>query len=89
MNASCFSLKALEGVKRIFGDGVEYADSVEDCLKGADCAIVVTEWDEFRRLKPDDFVRLMRSPAVVDGRRIYDPEEFKGKVKFAAIGLGE
>jgi len=35
------------------------------------------------------FLRLMRFPAVVDGRRIYDPEEFKGKVKFAAIGLGE
>ena len=81
--------KALENARRIFGDSVEYAGSVEDCLKGADCAIVVTEWDEFRRLRPDDFVRLMRSPAVVDGRRIYDPEEFKGKVKFAAIGLGE
>ena len=81
--------KALENARRIFGDSVEYAGSVEDCLKGADCAIVVTEWDEFRRLRPDDFVRLMRSPAVVDGCRIYDPEEFKGKVKFAAIGLGE
>ena len=81
--------KALKNAKRIFGDGVEYAGSVEDCLRGADCAIVVTEWDEFRRLRPDDFVRLMRFPAVVDGRRIYDPEEFKGKVKFAAIGLGE
>ncbi|MCD6094991.1 MAG: NAD-dependent epimerase/dehydratase family protein, partial [Thermoprotei archaeon] len=45
--------------------------------------------DDPRRLKPDDFVRLMRSSAVVDGRRIYDPEKFKGKVKFTAIGLDE
>ena len=35
------------------------------------------------------YLRLMRSPAVVDGRRIYVPEKFKGKVKFTAIGLDE
>jgi UDP-glucose 6-dehydrogenase len=32
----------------------------------------VTEWDEFRKLKPEDFIRFMRNPVVVDDRRIYD-----------------
>ncbi len=80
---------AMENARRIFGDLVEYARTVEDALRGADLAILVTEWDEFRRLKPKDFIKLMRNPALVDGRRIYDPEEFrKAGVKFAAIGLG-
>jgi len=61
-------------VNRIPGDLVEYASSVEKCLKYADCVI-------------DDFIRLMHFPTV-DGRRIYNPDELKGKVKFAAIGLG-
>jgi hypothetical protein len=30
----------------------------------------------------------MRQPILIDGRRIYNPEEFTQKLKFAAIGLG-
>jgi UDP-glucose 6-dehydrogenase len=56
-------------------------------LKGSECAITVTEWDEFRKLKPEDFMKLMRNPAVVDGRRIYDPEVYSRMLKFKAIGL--
>jgi UDPglucose 6-dehydrogenase len=80
--------KAMPNTRKVLGDVVEYAGNVEECLKGADCAIVVTEWDEFKKLSPEDFLRLMHTPAVVDGRRIYDPKEFRGKLPFAAIGLG-
>jgi len=30
----------------------------------------------------------MKQPVLVDGRRIYDSEEFSRKMKFKAIGLG-
>ena len=30
----------------------------------------------------------MKKPIIIDGRRIYNPEEFSNKLKFAAIGLG-
>jgi hypothetical protein len=30
----------------------------------------------------------MKQPILIDGRRIYNPEEFGKKLKFAAIGLG-
>jgi UDPglucose 6-dehydrogenase len=66
---------------------VEYAGSVEECLKNSECTIIVTEWDEFRKLRPEDFIRLMRNPAVVDGRRIYDPKVYSRMLKFKAIGL--
>ena len=81
---------ALKRAREVFADSVEYADSAYSCISGADCAVVVTEWDEFKRLKPQDFKKLMRSPSIVDGRRIYNPLEFlKAGVKFAAIGLGK
>jgi hypothetical protein len=48
----------------------------------------VTEWDEFKRLKPSDFVATMRNPIVIDGRRIYDKEEYRKVVKYIGIGLG-
>jgi hypothetical protein len=31
---------------------------------------------------------MARQPILIDGRRIYNPEEFSQKMKFAAIGLG-
>jgi len=79
---------ASENFHKIFGNSVYYAEDVRDCVRDADIALIVTEWDEFKKLSPDDFSKLMRTPAVVDGRRIYDPEKFKGSVMFAAVGLG-
>jgi len=78
---------ATDNARRILGDKVLFASSALDCIDGADSCIVVTEWDEFRKLRPEDFER-MRNPVVIDGRRIFDPQEFKRVVRFEAIGLG-
>ena len=80
--------RAMATAKCILKDKVEYASSVKECLSGSDCALLVTEWEEFKELKPDDFKRLMKNPVVIDGRRIYDAKAFFTKIKFAAIGLG-
>lgn len=50
---------------------------------------MVTDWDEFKKLKSEDFTKNMKHPVLIDGRRIYDPEEFSQKMKFKAIGLGQ
>jgi UDPglucose 6-dehydrogenase len=47
----------------------------------------MTEWDQFKKLKPKDYKEHMRSPNIVDARRIYDPEEFK-ELGLEGIGLG-
>jgi UDPglucose 6-dehydrogenase len=60
-----------------------------DCIKNADCSIIVTEWPEFKKLTPNDFVANMKQPVLIDGRRIYNPETYSKKLKFTAIGLGE
>jgi UDPglucose 6-dehydrogenase len=78
---------AISNAKKILPRKVAYAGSIASCLEGADCCIVVTEWDEFRRLKPKDFSG-MRNQILIDGRRIYEPGVFAKKLKFAAIGLG-
>jgi UDPglucose 6-dehydrogenase len=66
---------------------MEYAENAHSTLKGADCAIIMTEWDEFRKLKPKDFQAYMKTPTIVDARRIYDPGEFR-ELNYTAIGLG-
>ena len=79
---------ATSGTKKILGNRIQYAESTVECLKGADCCILVTEWNEFKNLSPEVFIENMRQPCVVDGRRIFDPVEFSEKLKFRAIGLG-
>jgi len=80
---------AVSNAKSIFGDKIKYASSAIECLKNTDCCIIVTEWQEFKKLKPEDFTQNMRHPILIDGRRIYNPEEFSNKLNFTAIGLGK
>ncbi|WXG44793.1 MAG: UDP-glucose/GDP-mannose dehydrogenase family protein [Promethearchaeati archaeon SRVP18_Atabeyarchaeia-1] len=77
-------------VERIFGGKITYSTSSLECLKEADCCIIVTEWDEFRKLTPNDFLDNMKNPVVIDGRRIFNVVDFANKkVKLTAIGLGK
>ena len=75
--------------KTIFNDKINYASSALECLKDADACIIVTEWEEFKKLTPEDFTKNMKQPILIDGRRIYNPETFKTKMRFIALGLGK
>ena len=78
--------KAKETAKIEFGDRIEYADTIEEALKDSECAILITEWNEFKTLKPEDFMKNMKEPNVIDGRRLFDYEEFDNAMPFRAIG---
>jgi nucleotide sugar dehydrogenase len=81
--------EAMENAQRIFGDRIRYATSATECLEQADCCIVATEWPEFGKLRPSTFRQEMRRPTVVDGRRLYDADEFRrAGIHLLAIGLG-
>ena len=78
--------KANESAEMELGNKIIYANSIENALIGSDCAILVTEWDEFKSLTPDDFKKYMKTPNLVDGRRVYDYEKFNNTLPFRAIG---
>jgi UDPglucose 6-dehydrogenase len=65
--------------RRLFGDspGVEIVDSGFAALEGADALAIVTEWQEFRS---PDFAAIkarLKTPAIFDGRNLYDPAVIK------------
>ena len=81
--------RAMAETRRIFGDRIRYAGDALDCIEQADCCILVTEWLEFKNLNPRTFKEKMRRPILIDGRRLYDPAEFrKAGIQFYGIGLG-
>jgi len=78
--------KAKETAKEVLGDKIQYAESIKQALTDSECAILVTEWEEFAQLTPDDFKKYMKTPNLVDGRRIFNFEEFNKSIPFRAIG---
>ncbi|MEM1540673.1 MAG: UDP-glucose/GDP-mannose dehydrogenase family protein [Candidatus Bathyarchaeia archaeon] len=80
---------AMSNAKQKLGDKIQYATSAINCIKGADCCVIITEWNEFTKLQPQDFIRNMKQPVIIDGRRIYDPKKFSHKLRFMAVGLGD
>lgn len=68
-------------------EDVEWAPSAEDAIRGSDAVVVVTDWDEFRILRPEDFVRLMAQPLVVDLRNIFRPDDMEqAGISYVSIG---
>lgn len=69
--------KGFEQAKNVFGDRVIYANNSYDALKDADCMLLLTEWNEFRRPDFDRIKGLMKSQVIFDGRNQYDAERLK------------
>jgi UDPglucose 6-dehydrogenase len=86
-SVSAYDPMALENARRILSERVELMPDAISCLKGADCCILMTEWDEFRRLKPSDYKSSMNAPNIVDARRIIKRNDFNG-FNYLAVGLG-
>jgi UDPglucose 6-dehydrogenase len=68
-------------------EGVAFKSGPYEALDGADCAVIITEWDEFRALDLDRVKALMRKPVVVDLRNVYKPEELRPRgFKYVSLG---
>ena len=78
--------QAMDKTKKVLS-GVQFCkDSYEAC-KGADCLVVLTEWNEFKELDFNKVKKLLKRPLVIDGRNIYEPTELQ-KLGFTYIGIG-
>jgi UDPglucose 6-dehydrogenase len=56
---------------------VRFADSPMAALEGADALAIVTEWKEFRSPDFQRIKQVLRTPAIFDGRNLYDPAEVR------------
>tara|TARA_R110002095_G_scaffold25607_1_gene26217 strand:+ start:1568 stop:2878 length:1311 start_codon:yes stop_codon:yes gene_type:complete len=54
---------------------VEFVSGPYFCAENADVLAIITEWNEFRALDLERIKAAMRTPAIVDLRNIYSPDE--------------
>lgn len=77
---------AMESARRLLTD-VEYCEDEYEAARGSDALVVVTEWNQFRRLDMDRLKQLMREPNVIDLRNLYEPETMRSAgFKYLAMG---
>ncbi len=69
--------KAFDCAQFYFGDKITYSKSAYDALSNADCMLLLTEWNEFRRPDFDKIKELLKNPIIFDGRNQYNAERLQ------------
>ncbi len=64
--------KAMDNARRRY-PALRYADSTGEACRDADVVLVLTEWDEFRKLQPADLAAVTGSKQIIDARNCLEP----------------
>ncbi len=67
--------------------GVTWCQDPLETVTGADCLVVLTEWNEFRALNLEAAKSLMTGNAIVDLRNVFDPASAREQ-GFTYTGIG-
>ena len=68
--------------------GVTWCADAYEAAAGADCAVLLTEWNEFRGVDLDRLRSVMAAPVLLDLRNVYKPAEMAA-AGFAYRGIGK
>lgn len=66
---------------------VTYCKDAYDTMKGSHALVIVTEWNQFRKLDLERIKKLLKEPFFFDFRNIYDPQKLREKgFKYFCVG---
>lgn len=54
---------------------IGYCESIEELATDADALVLVTEWDQFKKLEWKKLAKVMRWPLVIDGRNVLHEDD--------------
>ena len=82
-----FDPEGMEEAAKVLDGDVTFVDGPYSAVEGADVAVILTEWDQFRALDLDRVKLLMKAPVVVDLRNVYRPEDMRVRgFRYSSIG---
>ena len=80
----------INNFKKLFGDKILYADTIRDSLINSDMVFIFTEWKEIKEFDLFEYVNLMNTPIVFDGRNCYSISQVKNyNINYYSIGREE
>ena len=83
---SVFDPVAMDQAKKLLKN-IEFAKDLESCLTDSDALVILTEWNEFRSLSPNQLIGIMRGNKLIDLRNALNPNIFNGS-QFDLIQIG-
>ena len=60
--------KAMENMMKIYRD-INYCKNIGEALKNADACLILTDWEEFKKLSNKDFSK-MKKKIIIEGRKV-------------------
>jgi UDPglucose 6-dehydrogenase len=69
--------EAVNNVRALVGDKIDFSDTQYDCLEGADALIIATEWNEFRTPNFLKIVTALKNKVIFDGRNLFEADAIK------------
>jgi len=78
--------EAQENAKGII-HGIEFMQDAYDTVKDTDLVILMTEWNEFKEMDLDKVKTLVKSPAILDSRNVFEPQHMHD-LGFTYMGVG-
>ena len=83
-----FDPVATKKAKEVFKDKIIYCKNAKEALKNAGALVILTEWENFKKIKPEIIKKLMKSPNVFDGRNIFSPQKM-ARLGFNYYSIGK
>jgi UDPglucose 6-dehydrogenase len=79
--------EAMDNVKRLLGDKIQYCPTPYDAAEGADGIFIATEWPEFRTPDFDKLSAILKQKVIFDGRNLYELTMMK-ELGYAYFSIG-
>ena len=81
--------EAMENVRDIYGDKIQFFETPMSAVKGADALLLVTEWAQYRDPDWAQIKTSLATPVIYDGRNLYDPASVSNAgFEYQGIGRG-
>lgn len=88
LGASLIGFDPMIGTKKVKEFQILQSAKLDECLKNADCAVIITDHSEFKKIELNKMRQLMNTKAaIVDARGIFDPEKL-ARMGFVYRGVG-
>ncbi|MBP9191484.1 MAG: UDP-glucose/GDP-mannose dehydrogenase family protein [Ignavibacteria bacterium] len=84
---TAYDPEAMENVKKLLGDKIEFVTDHYDALKDADALVIATEWSVFRTPDFEKVTKNMKAKVIFDGRNLYDLNQME-KLGFYYSSIG-
>ena len=66
---------------------IEYFDSIDEAITGADATLIMTEWPDVLNYDINNYLKLMKETLVLDGRNCYNLKEMeKANIEYVSVG---